>query len=192
MDRYHAVWAGVLLLVVGCTQRVSGPPTVNCELRWCAPYVSPLHAVLVTGSYGKRTSPFTGERVSHNGIDLAADIGTPVHAAGWGTVHMVGAVSGYGTIAILDHGQGLRTIYAHLSTVLVVPGQAVSPGERIALSGDTGRTDGPHLHFEINVCKRGRDRLERCWPRNPGRFIRLPATKKITLDTHSDLLVQLR
>jgi murein DD-endopeptidase MepM/ murein hydrolase activator NlpD len=85
----------------------------------------------------------------HSGQDFHAPIGTPVYATGDGTVESAQYNDGYGNCIIIDHGFGLKTLYAHLSKFLVKPGQVVRRGENIALSGNSGISDGPHLHYEV-------------------------------------------
>ena len=87
----------------------------------------------------------------HEGIDIAAASGTPIHAAASGTVIHAGWLGGYGNLVVLDHGNGLATAYAHASAILVGVGQQVSQGETISLVGSTGHSSGPHLHFEVRV-----------------------------------------
>jgi len=116
----------------------------------------PVQGVLY-GRFGTRQ----GER--HDGIDIAAPEGTTVTAAADGTVLFAGEQSGYGAIVILRHPGGLVTLYAHASEVLVRDGQAVRRGQPIARVGQTGKTTGPHLHFEVREGTR---------PRNPLLFLR--------------------
>jgi murein DD-endopeptidase MepM/ murein hydrolase activator NlpD len=85
----------------------------------------------------------------HSGVDLAAATGTPVLAALRGNAHVVRSALGYGLHVILDHGEGLTTLYGHLSTVLVAEGDSVITGDRIGDVGSTGNSTGPHLHFEV-------------------------------------------
>ena len=87
----------------------------------------------------------------HEGIDIAVPSGTPVHAAAAGTVIYAGWMTGYGNLVVLDHGNGLATAYAHNSSLLVSVGQHVSQGQTISLSGSTGHSTGPHVHFEVRV-----------------------------------------
>jgi len=87
----------------------------------------------------------------HEGIDIAAALGTPVHAAAAGVVIHAGWLGGYGNLVVLDHGNGLATAYAHASAILVSPGQQVDQGATVSLVGSTGRSTGPHLHFEVRV-----------------------------------------
>ncbi|HAR44075.1 MAG TPA: hypothetical protein DCS07_15820 [Bdellovibrionales bacterium] len=104
----------------------------------------PLNSVSVTSPYGKRGSDF------HEGIDLRAPTGTPIHAVEAGTVlYADKRVSGYGKMVVLRHSNGFATIYAHSSKLLVRRGQKVKKGQKIALAGSTGRSSGPHLHFEV-------------------------------------------
>lgn len=96
---------------------------------------------------------------NHAGIDLAANHGDPIRAARDGTVVLAGEVSGYGLTVVLEHEDGTRTLYAHASELKVQPGQKVRQGDVIALVGSTGRSTGPHLHFEIIVNDQPRDPL---------------------------------
>jgi len=124
-------------------------PRAGARLGW------PLQGVLY-GRYGVRS----GRR--HDGIDLAAPEGTAIGAAAAGTVIYAGEQSGYGSIVILRHADGLVTVYAHCSELLVGEGREVRRGEPIAKVGQTGRTSGPHLHFEVREGTR---------PRNPLLFL---------------------
>ena len=105
--------------------------------------------VRLSSTYGNRKDPFTGRRAFHAGIDFPAPSGTTVLSAGDGTVSFVGQRSGYGNVVEVTHAGGLLTRYAHLSAVLVKEGQAVKTGMPIAQVGSTGRSTGPHLHFEV-------------------------------------------
>lgn len=103
----------------------------------------------VTSSYGYRDHPVNGEYLFHSGIDLAADIGTPVAAFADGTVDFIGESEAYGLYIQLDHGNGVKTFYCHCSALYAHKGEAVSMGQTIAAVGDTGNATGPHLHLEI-------------------------------------------
>ena len=107
---------------------------------------------VVTSEFGYRRDPFTGERRGHSGMDLAVPTGTSVRAALPGTV-IVSAYNrgGYGYYVMIDHGGGLATLYGHCSQLLARVGQTVEAGDVIALSGSTGRSTGPHLHFEVRI-----------------------------------------
>ncbi len=103
----------------------------------------------ISSGFGNRTDPFTGGRAYHSGIDFPAPKGTPVLSAGYGKVSFVGQRSGYGNLVEVTHAGGLVTRYGHLSAFLVKEGQVVSAGTPIAKVGSTGRSTGPHLHFEV-------------------------------------------
>jgi Peptidase family M23 len=118
----------------------------------------------VTAGFGERMDPFSGEGSFHPGLDIAAPRGTPVEAAGDGIVLNAGrGEAGYGNEIVIDHGSGITTCYAHLSKIFVVVGQEVKKGEVIGEVGITGRTTGPHLHYEVRVHQT---------PVNPERFLK--------------------
>ena len=103
----------------------------------------------LTSRYGYRRDPFTGKRAFHTGIDLANRVGTKVLAAREGKVVFVGGKSGYGNVVIISHSFGYRTVYAHLSSFSVKRGQHITRGQAVGYIGNTGRSTGPHLHFEV-------------------------------------------
>ena len=103
----------------------------------------------VTSEYGTRNDPFTGKPKKHRGIDFAGKIGTELLAVAPGRVVSAGERVGYGTTVEIDHGLGFTTLYAHLSQILVSRGDWVRPGTVIGLAGSSGRSTGPHLHYEI-------------------------------------------
>ncbi len=106
----------------------------------------------VTSEFGNRVDPITGKRKGHGGMDLAVPTGTPIRAALPGTVTVSKYnAGGYGYYVMIDHGNGLATLYGHCSKLLAKAGQTVQAGDIIALSGSTGRSTGPHLHFEVRV-----------------------------------------
>lgn len=105
----------------------------------------------ITSYFGKRKSPFTGRRVMHEGLDIAANTGTPVIATADGIVSRVGYNPGYGKMVTIDHGYGYRTIFGHNSKILVKSGQRIKRGDRIALVGNTGQSTGPHVHYELRM-----------------------------------------
>ncbi len=106
---------------------------------------------IVTSEFGYRKDPFTGKTKGHSGIDLAVPTGTSVRAALPGTVTVAKYSSSYGYYVMIDHGGGLATLYAHNSKLLVKAGDTVQAGDAVSLSGSTGRSTGPHLHFEVRV-----------------------------------------
>lgn len=103
----------------------------------------------ITSGFGWRIDPFIHRRALHTGVDIAVPWGTPVEAADGGTVLYVGWMTGYGNVVVLDHGNGVSTVYAHLSSYVVHAGEAVTRGQVIARVGSTGWSTGPHLHFEM-------------------------------------------
>ncbi len=113
------------------------------------PTMLPVGAPYNASGFGKRIDPFTGQLAMHEGIDFLADPGTPVVAAADGIVVFAGFHPQYGYVVDIDHGNDLVTRYAHCSKLLVKEGDVVSRGRKIAESGSTGRSTGPHLHFEV-------------------------------------------
>ncbi|MFQ5706874.1 MAG: M23 family metallopeptidase [bacterium] len=130
------------------------------------PSIRPVTGGRVTDRFGNRKDPFIEKIKHHNGIDLAARYGTKIYAAAAGIVEFTRARyrlnKGYGRVIIINHGFGYKTLYGHLSKILVKPGQKVKRWDVIGLSGDTGRATGPHLHYE--VWHKGR-------PQNPEDYI---------------------
>jgi murein DD-endopeptidase MepM/ murein hydrolase activator NlpD len=121
----------------------SAPPPSSGEMQW--PLSGP-----ITSPYGMRLNPFGGGNTEyHPGIDIGVDVGTTVAAAAAGKVIIVGWVSGYGNYIAIDHGGGISTGYGHLSSFYVSVGQEVQRGQAIGASGNTGRSTGPHLIFEV-------------------------------------------
>ncbi|MEZ5877051.1 MAG: M23 family metallopeptidase [Tepidamorphaceae bacterium] len=103
----------------------------------------------ISSGFGPRTDPFLGKPAMHQGLDFRASKGEEVMAAGAGTVLSAGRHGGYGNMVEIDHGQGLTSRYAHLSRIMVKAGDIVTPGQLIGKVGSTGRSTGPHLHFEV-------------------------------------------
>ena len=115
-----------------------------------AQFSCPLHAYWRdTSDYGWRTSPINGRETFHNGIDMAVDEGTPVYASCSGTVQETGYSDVYGNYIIISHGNGLATLYGHLSETYVSSGDATKNGTCIGRTGSTGMSTGPHLHFAV-------------------------------------------
>jgi len=104
-----------------------------------------------TSQFGFRTDPYTGLKQMHGGVDISCNIGTPVRATGDGQVVWAGPQSAYGNVIIIDHGHNLSSVYGHLSEVGVKVGETVKRGSWIGKSGNTGRSTGPHVHYEIRV-----------------------------------------
>ena len=111
----------------------------------------PLEGAALTSSFGMRTHPVLGGRRQHHGIDLAAPSGTPVYATADGIVSRADWYSSYGLYISLEHGAAMQTRYAHLSRLAVAAGDSVKKGDLIGYVGSTGRSTGPHLHYEVRV-----------------------------------------
>lgn len=114
-------------------------------------YIKPISGGRLSSSFGRRSAPKKGASTYHKGVDWATPTGTAVVASSGGTVARAGWGSGYGYVVYINHPDGRQTRYGHLSKVLVSAGQTVSQGQKIALSGNTGVSTGPHLHFEILI-----------------------------------------
>lgn len=125
-------------------------------VRW--PVRGPLNS-----RFGLRPSPWTSEPEFHRGLDISASRGTPVLAPASGTVFFAGNGGEYGTTLILGHGHGLRSLYGHLQELRVKTGQPVERGQLVALTGNTGRSSGPHLHYEIHVRGQAVDPRQFLW-----------------------------
>jgi murein DD-endopeptidase MepM/ murein hydrolase activator NlpD len=120
------------------------------ELAAATPSLWPAHGWL-TGSFGGRSDPFTGEAGFHQGIDISTEWGRPVYATADGKVESASYAGDYGNLIVLRHGFGLATHYGHLSRYAVKPGEDVKRGQVIGYVGATGRATGSHLHYEILV-----------------------------------------
>ena len=112
------------------------------------PSIAPVDGPVGSG-FGFRHDPFTGRAALHSGLDFPAESGTPIHAAAGGVVLSAEGSGAYGQMIEIDHGNGLVTRYAHTSRMQVTPGEVVKRGQQIGLVGSTGRSTGPHLHFEV-------------------------------------------
>jgi murein DD-endopeptidase MepM/ murein hydrolase activator NlpD len=128
------------------------------------PTMLPVGSPYNASSFGRRIDPFTGQMAMHEGIDFLAELGSDVGAAAAGVVQFSGFHPQYGYMIDIDHGNDLVTRYAHLSKLFVKEGDVVQRGRRIALSGSTGRSTGPHLHFEVRF---------RGVAQNPAKFLQL-------------------
>ena len=115
------------------------------------PYRLPVlgHDFDVSSAFGVRRDPFTGRLARHTGLDIPAPRGTPILASGGGRVRSAGYHGAYGYTVIIDHGDGLSTLYGHASKLFVRKGDVVMPKQKIAAVGSSGRSTGPHLHFEV-------------------------------------------
>ncbi|MBO0662844.1 M23 family metallopeptidase [Jiella sp. MQZ9-1] len=129
-----------------------------------APLEEPLPASTISSGFGIRVDPFLGRRALHSGIDFAVPRGRPIQATAAGRVIHAGPAGGYGNMVEIDHGNGITTRYGHMSTISVTVGEEVSRNETIGAVGSTGRSTGPHLHYEIREDGR---------PIDPERFFRI-------------------
>ncbi|HET8539119.1 MAG TPA: M23 family metallopeptidase [Anaeromyxobacter sp.] len=116
----------------------------------------------VTSDFGTRLDPYSAERKMHQGLDIATPHGQPVFSPSDGTVVFTGTEGGYGKVLVIDHGYGVKTRYGHLSEIEVRLGNRIKRGEKVASVGNTGRSTGPHLHYEVRV---------NGIPENPRKFI---------------------
>ncbi len=125
-------------------QKPSNSKYVGGKLAWPLPGREKL-----SSPFGNRIHPILGKNMFHSGVDIPAPSGTPIKVSGTGTVIHAGWYSSYGKMVMVDHGGGIVTLYGHCSSILVQNGAKVSTGQKIALVGSTGRSTGPHLHFEV-------------------------------------------
>ena len=130
---------------------------------WLIPSVMPVKNSYFSSNFGWRIDPFTGKEAMHEGVDFVVPTGTPVYASAGGIVQYAGPHPQFGNLVEIDHGNGVITRYAHNSKVLVQVGQMVRRGQKISLSGSTGRATGPHVHFEVRY---------KGVAQNPARFLK--------------------
>lgn len=135
----HSFDLGITSAVVTNWVSVAGAPSL-----W--PVIGP-----ITSSFGEREDPFNGEGAFHSGVDISASFGEAVRATADGTVETASMASGYGREILMNHGNGIETLYGHLSGFAVTTGQQVSRGQVIGYVGMSGRSTGPHLHYEVRI-----------------------------------------
>jgi murein DD-endopeptidase MepM/ murein hydrolase activator NlpD len=128
-----------------------------------APNLWPVEGQL-TGSFGERIDPFNGEGAFHSGVDISSSFGTPVIAPADGTVVFADFLGGYGRAIVIDHGHGITTRFGHLANFAVIAGQRIQRGDTIGYVGLSGRSTGPHLHYEVRINDT---------PVNPHKYLRL-------------------
>jgi murein DD-endopeptidase MepM/ murein hydrolase activator NlpD len=145
---------------LGLTRNVT---TADWVRAYSAPDIWPVEGQ-ITGSFGERIDPFNGEGAFHSGVDISSSYGQPVIAPADGVVEFADFLGGYGRMIVLDHGHAITTRYGHLSGVAVVAGQSVHRGDTIGYVGLTGRSTGPHLHYEVRINDT---------PVNPHKYLRL-------------------
>jgi murein DD-endopeptidase MepM/ murein hydrolase activator NlpD len=115
------------------------------------PSAQPVERLAFTSNYGVRSDPFRGTAAMHAGVDIPGPVGTPIYATADGIIDRAERSGGYGNMVEINHGKGIQTRYGHLSKILVAPFTRVHRGQLIALMGSTGRSTGPHLHYEVRI-----------------------------------------
>ena len=166
LDQLYALKNSALTgaTAVGITLGLNRNATTADWLRAnAAPNLWPVEGS-VTGSFGERIDPFNGEGAFHSGVDISSSYGTPVMAPADGIVTFADFLGGYGRAVILDHGHGISTRYGHLANFAVIAGQHIHRGDTIGYVGLSGRSTGPHLHYEVRINDT---------PVNPHKYLRL-------------------
>ncbi|HUJ41383.1 MAG TPA: M23 family metallopeptidase [Candidatus Acidoferrales bacterium] len=149
VEQFHFLMRNATAVALSAEGMTIGPGR-NWEDMQFTPSLWPVVGPL-TGTFGERLDPFSGEGAFHAGVDISAPYGTEVRVAADGIVEDVGTHTGLGRAITVDHGFGIETIYGHLSRYGTEPGKRVKRGEVIGFVGDSGRATGPHLHFEVHV-----------------------------------------
>lgn len=124
---------------------------LSASIGIAIPSRKPIEAMSLSSTYGMRVHPITGKIARHNGIDIPAPRGTPIHATADGIVGRAQQLGGYGNYVEIEHGNAIETRYGHMSSYVVQPGQKVKRGEVIGYVGSTGRSTGNHLHYEVRI-----------------------------------------
>ena len=143
--------------IAGAGAASSGPAGTHSGQAGGGGHTRPAHSASAGAApspfseFGNRNSPWNPGIEFHSGIDIRAERGTPIYAPANGSVVLAGTHQEYGNAIILDHGQDVRSLYGHLSKLNVQPGQRVERGALVGWTGNTGRSSGPHLHYEILV-----------------------------------------
>ena len=140
-----------------------------------APSIWPVEGK-VTSSFGERDDPFNGEGAFHAGIDISAGFGEPIHATADGVVEFADRTNGYGREVIIDHGHGVKTVYGHMSGFAITAGDEVRRGQVIGYIGMSGRSTGPHVHYEVRIQN---------VPVNPHKYLRMTMDQLTTADAAS-------
>ena len=153
LDQLHALRTSALTgatmvgLTMGLTRNVTTADWIKAN---SAPNLWPVEGQ-VTGSFGERIDPFNGEGAFHSGVDIGTSYGHPIVAPADGVVTVTDTMGGYGKTIMINHGNGISTRYGHLSGFAVTAGQRVQRGEVIGYVGESGRSTGPHLHYEVRI-----------------------------------------
>lgn len=134
-----------------------------------APTIWPVQG-RITGSFGERIDPFSGEGAFHRGVDISSDVGTRIIAPADGLVRFSDFMNGYGRTVVMEHGNGISTLYGHMSGFAVSPGQIVHRGDTVGYVGQSGRSTGPHLHYEVRIFNT---------PVNPNKYLRFTFSQQV-------------
>ena len=170
LDQFYALKNSALTgaATVGITLGLNRNVTMADWIRAnAAPNLWPVEGA-VTGSFGERIDPFNGEGAFHSGVDISTSFGTPVIAPADGVVTFADFLGGYGRAIVVDHGRGISTRYGHLANFAVIAGQQVHRGDTIGYVGLSGRSTGPHLHYEVRINDT---------PVNPHKYLRLTVAR---------------
>jgi murein DD-endopeptidase MepM/ murein hydrolase activator NlpD len=174
LDQLYALRSSALsgAATVGIELGGGKPATTADWLRMAAaPTMWPVEGP-VTGSFGERIDPFNGEGAFHTGVDISTAYGQPVIAPADGMVVFAGDAGGYGRLVILEHGQGISTRFGHLANYAIAVGQSVRRGDVIGYVGRSGRSTGPHLHYEVRIHN---------VPVNPHKYLRISIALNVGL-----------
>lgn len=166
LDQFYALKNSALTgaATLGISMGLSRTATTADWMRLnAAPNLWPVEGQ-VTGSFGERIDPFNGEGAFHSGVDISSTYGTPVIAPADGTVAFADFLGGYGRAIVIDHGHGITTRFGHLANFAVIAGQHIQRGDTIGYVGLSGRSTGPHLHYEVRINDT---------PVNPHKYLRL-------------------
>ncbi len=178
LDQLHALRTSALTgaTMVGLTLGLTRNATTADWFRAnSAPNLWPVEGQ-VTGSFGERIDPFNGEGAFHSGVDIGSNFGHPIIAPADGVVTFTDIMGGYGKAIMIDHGNGISTRYGHLSGFAVTAGQTVHRGDLIGYVGESGRSTGPHLHYEVRINDT---------PVNPYKYLRMTIAHNTGLSTGS-------
>jgi murein DD-endopeptidase MepM/ murein hydrolase activator NlpD len=171
MDQLHALRTSALsgAAMIGIGMGINRPVTMNDWIRAsAAPALWPVMG-RISASFGERIDPFNGEGAFHRGVDICTQYGEPIIAPADGEVAYADFMNGYGRTIILEHGHGLTTLYGHLSSYAVISGQQIHRGDVIGYVGLSGRSTGPHLHYEVRIND---------VPVNPYKYLRITVARE--------------
>ena len=172
MEQFYALKNTAMsgIASIGIGMDMSAETTADWARMASAPNLWPVEGRL-TGGFGQRMDPFDSERSAfHRGVDIATPYGTRVISPADGVVQFADLMHGYGRAIIVDHGQGITTLYGHLSGFGVTPGQIIHRGDTLGYVGVSGRSTGPHLHYEVRIFNT---------PVNPAKYLRFTVTQQI-------------